>query len=214
MDFQELEGFSRSAARLFAPDVHDELLRSSVRLARLAFGAAAASVFLYDRERDELVFEASSGVGEDRLIGLSIPAGHGIAGWVWSTGETILVRDVDKDDRFDRQFATDTGYVPSEIIAAPLELGDEPIGVIEVLDAQLSSIGHVSAMDLLTELAQQCCSAISLLVAARALRPRLLDHVESDPIIRLEAALSRFDGGRDPAAGQFVIALADLLERH
>src|SRR5258708_15657043 len=117
---EDPDGIPAGAANLFDVAVHDELLRSTVRLARLAFGASGASVFLYDGEHDQLVFEASSGEGEDRLIGVAIPANRGIAGWVWNTGETIVVRDLATDARFDRKFAEETGYVPNEIMAALL----------------------------------------------------------------------------------------------
>ena len=55
--------------RLVDPQVHADLLRSTVRLARVVFGAAAASIFLYDPDRDALVFEAASGHGEDQVVG-------------------------------------------------------------------------------------------------------------------------------------------------
>ena len=45
------------------------LLESIVDVARSIFHAKAASVFLYDEETDELVFEAVSGEGEDRSSG-------------------------------------------------------------------------------------------------------------------------------------------------
>lgn len=166
-------GSAEPPPRLASSTAHDTILRSTVRLARLSFGAAAASVFLLNRERDELVFEAASGTGEDRLIGVAIPPDRGIAGWVASTGETIIVRGVDSDGRFDRTFAEQTGYVPDVILAAPLEDRGDILGVLEVLDPQLESIGDITAIDLLTELANQSCAALSLLLRERAQdRPR------------------------------------------
>lgn len=152
------------------PTAHDTILRSTVRLARLSFGATAASVFLVDEERGELVFEAASGAGEDRLVGVAIPRDRGIAGWVVSTGETIIVRGTDTDERFDRTFAEQTGYVPDVIMAAPLDGSGDIIGVLEVLDPRLQTIGDMAAIDLLTELAIQSSAALSLLVADRKRR--------------------------------------------
>lgn len=215
MDAQLTDGLPLPAGRLFDRSVHDELLRSTVRLTRLTFAAAAASVFLYDPGRDELVFEASSGAGEDQLVGVAIPADHGIAGWVWNTGETIIVGDLDQDTRFNASFAAETGYVPKEIMAAPLEVDKEPIGVIEVLDPQLTQVGEVAAIDLLTELAQQTCAAVSLLVAARRLEPQLRDRMRTDPLSRLETALNLPGEPRAEKVDTFLLALADLLtDRH
>ena len=49
------------------------LLGSIVNVARSIFRAKAASVFLYDDEPDELVFEAVSGEGEQSLVGTRMP---------------------------------------------------------------------------------------------------------------------------------------------
>jgi GAF domain-containing protein len=196
--------------RLADPQVHTDLLRSTVRLTRLAFGAAAASIFLYDSERDALVFEAASGKGEDRIYGVAIPPDRGVAGWVFQTGETMLVHDVRRDARFDRAFAEKTGYVPSAIAAAPLVL-DEPVGVLEVLDAADGRFADLDGMDLLTQLADHLAAAVSLLLAARAAERAAGSRPEADPWLRLERTLSR-TGTRDSrAVGRFVHALDDLL---
>jgi GAF domain-containing protein len=207
----ESNGIPEAAQQLFDVGVHDELLRSTVRLARLAFGARAASVFVYNEQRDELVFEASSGAGEDRLVGIAISPDSGIAGWVWNTGETMIVRDLTSDGRFDVEFARNTGYVPDSIMAAPLASEGEQLGVLEVLDAGTPMASDLAAMDLLGEVAAQCSAAISLLRAARVLEPSLAGRYQAEPLLRLEAALTRT--GTDSAdAKDLVSALAKLLE--
>jgi signal transduction protein with GAF and PtsI domain len=188
---------------------HDEILRSTVRLARLSFSAAAASVFLYDQERDALVFEASSGVGEDRLLGMAIPSDRGIAGWVANTGEPIVIRGVSDDDRFDRAFAAGTGLVPDVIMAAPVEHEGEILGVLEVLDPKLDIIGEMAAIDLLTELANQSCAALSLLLADRRARARQSDL--SGPIAALSALLEGADARREAAIGDLIVAIGKLV---
>jgi len=188
---------------------HEVILRSTVRLARLSFDAAAASVFLYDLDRDALVFEASSGVGEDQLVGVAIPADRGIAGWVASTGEPIVIRGVAEDARFNRDFAAGTGLVPDVIMAAPIEHEGEIIGVLEVLDPRLESVGEMVAIDLLTELAAQSCAALSLLLAGRRERARHADAAGA--LGQLAAILDTADPQREAAVGELVGALARLL---
>jgi GAF domain-containing protein len=211
-----VESASPSASpndRLFSRSTHDELLRSTVRLARLVFNAPAASIFLYDESAHELIFEASSGAGEDRLIGMTIPADQGIAGWVLATGETVVVRDTSSDERFDRAFAESTGYLPDVIMAAPLVLDESPLGVIEVLDPQVETFGDLSAIDVLTELGNQSCCALSLLRAARQLQPAGRDRVVDEALGRL-GMLARGSARDDlRAASDLVVALARMLER-
>ncbi|HZN16635.1 MAG TPA: GAF domain-containing protein [Micromonosporaceae bacterium] len=188
---------------------HDEILRSTVRLARLSFSAAAASVFLYDPERDALVFEASSGVGEDQLVGVAIPADRGIAGWVANTGEPIVIRGVSDDARFNRDFAAGTGLLPDIIMATPVEHAGEVLGVLEVLDPKLDAIGDMAAIDLLTELANQSCAALSLLIADRRMHA---NRTEVDgPVAQLAALLDRADPAREAAVRDLITALVKLV---
>ncbi|OLE27784.1 MAG: hypothetical protein AUG49_04215 [Catenulispora sp. 13_1_20CM_3_70_7] len=196
--------------RLVDPQVHADLLRSTVRLARVVFGAAAASIFLYDPDRDALVFEAASGHGEDQVVGAAIPAGHGVAGWVFQTGETMVLNDLDNDSRFDRTVAESTGYVPKAIVAAPLFL-TEPIGVLEVLDSAPGRFGDLHAMEILAELADHLAVSMSLLRAARQVQETIGGQSHREPWIRLEQTLNRTWSRESPAVRQFVVALDELI---
>jgi GAF domain-containing protein len=195
---------------LIDPQVHSDLLRSTVRLARTVFGAAAASVFLYDPDRDVLVFEAASGQGEEHIVGSAIPAGHGLAGWVFQTGETMVLHDVGTDGRFDRAAAERTGYLPESIVAAPLLLF-EPIGVIEVLDAESGRFDDLHAMEVLAELADHLAASMSVLTAARKVRESMDGQAGLEPWIRLEQTLNRTWARENPAVRQFVTALDELI---
>lgn len=95
------------------------LLQSIVRVARHAFGAAASSIFLVDPDTRELVFVAVSGEGDDQLVGSRFPAGTGIAGWVATSGQSMLIDDLRESEHFSGQAAASTGYVPNSIMAAP-----------------------------------------------------------------------------------------------
>ncbi|MER8184719.1 GAF domain-containing protein [Kitasatospora sp. NPDC094015] len=189
-------------------DQLDEILRSTVRLARLSFAAAAASVFVRDEEHGTLVFEASSGVGEDRLVGIAIPGDHGIAGWVANTGEPMVVRGAAEDARFDKGFAESTGLVPDVILAVPMEHRGEILGVLEVLDPEVEGIGDLDAMDLLTELANQSAAVLALSLAERRRPPA---RPEQDPLTRIAAAARQADGARGEAVQALLAAVADLL---
>ena len=83
---------------------------------------------------DRLIFRAAAGPQGRGVIGLSIAAHEGIAGYVFSTGQPIAVADVAADPRFERTTAERTGYVPRTVLAVPLVDGVEMIGVLELLD--------------------------------------------------------------------------------
>jgi GAF domain-containing protein len=188
--------------------IYEELVRSAVRLARLAFRASASSIFVYDQDRDQLVFEASSGTGEDRLVGIAVPADQGIAGWVWQTGEAVIAADLANDRRFDLDFAQRTGYVPDTILAAPLRTGETMLGLIEVLDPVLDGRSEISAIDLLAELANHLSATVSLLAAARRAAP---GGGWGGAWQRLAATVEHLAGRDRAAVDTFVRALDGLL---
>src|ERR687893_1713698 len=121
-----------------AEEAHRSLLQSIVEVARAIFGARASSIFLLDTDADELVFEAVAGEGQDDLIGMRIPSGTGIAGWVVVTRQPLVIDDLQNDPRFARNVAERTGYVPNSLMAVPLLYEDRSLGVLQVLDREQS----------------------------------------------------------------------------
>jgi GAF domain-containing protein len=142
------------------------LLQSIVEVARSVFCAAAASVFLVDEDTGELVFEAVCGEGEDHLVGSRFPGDTGIAGWVVSSGQPLLVDDVTQSPQFAPDAAKSTGYVPRSIMAAPLISHGECLGVLEVLDRGDRERGELGDVDLLGMLAGELGMAVELLSPA------------------------------------------------
>jgi GAF domain-containing protein len=168
------------------------LLASVVALARSIFHAKAASVFLYDEERDELVFEAVSGEGEQSLVGTRIPSGTGVAGWVLTSRQPLVIDDTSKDTRFSAETAQRTGFVPQSLMCAPLTDGDRALGVINVLDRPVRPGAVLAEVDLLGQFANQ--AALALLQLQRARRVQRVLAGESDEVqavARLAGTLAR-----------------------
>src|SRR3954454_12584792 len=117
-----------------APVDHEVQLTEMAEVARAVFGAEACSIALLDAEEENLVFTAASGAGAEAVLGLTVPVGVGIAGWVVGAGQSIEITEVSRDPRFARDVAERTGYLPHAILAAPLETDDRVLGVVEVLD--------------------------------------------------------------------------------
>lgn len=132
------------AARPSSRDL--ELIRAVAGI-RSLFAAAACSCALVEPDGEELRFVAADGSGANEIVGVTLPAGTGIAGWAVMSGQPIVVADVRADSRFARDVAESTRYVPETILAAPLvdDAGDM-LGVIEVLDP--TSRGEHSGHDL------------------------------------------------------------------
>jgi GAF domain-containing protein len=140
-----------------------EFLAAAAETMRTIFHAKAASVLLADLTTDELVFEAVSGEGAEILRGRRIPIGTGIAGAVLASGQPVAVDDVRADPRFATSLAEASGYVPTELMAAPLVHGARTLGVVEVFDRPQFSRFSLVELDMLTLFARQLGIAVGLL---------------------------------------------------
>ncbi|MCY0928622.1 GAF domain-containing protein [Streptomyces sp. H27-H1] len=196
-----------------------QLLQSVVTVARYIYGAAASSVFMVSPDTGELIFAAVAGEGEQGLVGKRFEPGTGIAGWVAASGQPLITDDVGATDRFARDAAASTGYVPASIMAAPLIADGECIGVIEVLDRHAHDANapgrELDDIELLGLLATQAALSLALLrrseQAASAAPPmgellaRLSQHAvmdASDPLAvsLLSISLDLLDRGAHPSS--------------
>jgi GAF domain-containing protein len=194
-------------------ETYRALLQSIVDVARAIFDAEASSVFLYDEDADELVFEAVSGQGGDTLVGTRFPSSTGIAGFALVTRQPLVVDDLSNDPRFSRDRAASTGYVPTSIVASPLLHDERALGVLSVLDRNDERPFGVAELELLSRFSTQAAIGLDLLLRARRARSALagegsaalvgrvaalLDEEEGDDCERLLEALERVLASREP----------------
>ncbi len=92
----------------------------------------AGSVLLVEGEK--LVFKVAKGEKSEGLIGTTVDAGLGIAGWVAEAGTAVRVPDVDKDDRFSPDVDGRSGYQTRSILCVPLKTNSGVVGVLELLN--------------------------------------------------------------------------------
>ena len=98
--------------------------------ARRRLDAEVASVFLLDKDRQELWFPLQE---EGRLLRLD--ARLGLAGHCVSTGQTLNVKDVQSDDRFFSGIDLSTKRRTRSLLAIPLRLSTgETFGVFEAVN--------------------------------------------------------------------------------
>lgn len=207
----ELRAVATAVGPALAPVGSREQLQDLVDAAREAFEASACSIALLDEQEDSLVFTVASGAGAAETVGLRVPVGAGIAGWVVSSGQAVEVADVTRDARFARDVAERTGYLPRAILAAPLETERSVLGVIEVLDRGGDRPGAERDLLLLGLLARHAALAVEASRTfgdmGRALLHAAAAASDGDLAAALESAADR--GGRD--AG--LIELAELFAR-
>lgn len=111
----------------------DVLIRTIAEETKTALNADRCTVYLYDKENNELYSKVATGI--DDIKELRIPADKGLAGHVAQTGETINIKDAYKDNRFNPEVDKKTGYKTKTILCMPIKnFNQEIIGVFQVLN--------------------------------------------------------------------------------
>ncbi|MBI9108732.1 MAG: sigma 54-interacting transcriptional regulator [Spirochaetales bacterium] len=100
---------------------------------RLAYGESS-SLLLLDHETDRLYFEISLGPKGTEVQKFSLKMGEGIAGWVAKHNTSLIVNDVEKDERHQKRIDTKTGYATTSMLAVPMRIKDRCVGVIEIIN--------------------------------------------------------------------------------
>ena len=105
-----------------------------LRVTAADIGSEAASVLIRDGDAGDLRFLSAIGTVSERLAGIRIPAGKGIAGFVMSSGQPIAVANVEEQSAFYPEVDKATGYSTEMILATPLRHSSEIIGVLEYIN--------------------------------------------------------------------------------
>lgn len=99
-------------------------------------GAEEASLMLIDPDSGDLVFTYTTGPFGEGLLGKRLPRGAGLAGYVVEHGRSVIVNDVQHDERFYDRTDKTTGFVTRALLAVPLRGVGGVQGVIEALNPQ------------------------------------------------------------------------------
>lgn len=112
------------------------LIQTILESALEAVGSENGSVLLYDDSSGELVFVLVIGDRSHELAKYRIPADQGIAGWVAQNRTAALVSDVRSDDRWLPSVDQSVGFHTHCLLAVPLIIGDQLLGVIEIVNSR------------------------------------------------------------------------------
>ena len=99
-------------------------------------GAPIASLWMWDDEqRETLSCRATHPIEEkEALRNLRLKKGEGVAGWVITNRASAVTDNPYEDERFTSEFDKKTGFNTQSMLAVPLIIRDEVIGVVEILN--------------------------------------------------------------------------------
>jgi diguanylate cyclase (GGDEF)-like protein len=118
------------------------------------------SLLLIEAATGELYFHTAVGAGSEQLRGLRIKPGEGIAGWVATHNQPLLVPDVAKDPRFAARFDEASRFHTSSILCVPLTFKGFTLGVIELVNGKGDGVFTEEDLRILATVAEFSAIAI------------------------------------------------------
>ncbi len=141
--------------------------------------AEACSVLLVDEERQELFFEMAKGEAGAALQRVRMKKDQGIAGWIATNGEPVVINDVNADPRFFGKVDQEVKFVTRSILGVPLLSRGKTIGVIEVLNKREGHDFSSEDLELLTALAADAAVSIENARLFQAVLDGYLDTIRA-----------------------------------
>ena len=160
MQILQLNALNNISLELTKTTDLDVLLNKIIKYAAIIVKAEAASILLLDKEKNELYFKASLGKKSNEIKKYKVKVGEGIAGWVAEKGKSLLVGDVAKDMRWNKNLDNATKFKTKSLICVPLILEKEITGVMEVINKKNKECFDKNDEDILNSFANQVVIAL------------------------------------------------------
>ncbi|HNB50300.1 MAG TPA: ATP-binding protein [Anaerolineales bacterium] len=135
------------------------LLKFIVLTATQVLDCEEASIMLYDEQRGELLFTASSNSTE-QLAQIPVPLEGSIAGTIFRENRALLIADVAKDPRHFAQVGEQINFRPRSLLGVPMLVREKVVGVLEGLNKRNGTFNQRDAY-LLSIIASQAAVAIN-----------------------------------------------------
>jgi len=139
---QELTIFHDVAKALTSSLDLDSILQTIMEKMAEYFRPDTWSLLMVDEQRDELYFAIAVGDKAEVLKNARLKVGEGIAGWVAKHGEQAIVPDVESDPRFAKRIDETTQWETRSIICFPLRSKLRVLGVIQLVNVDLSQFNE------------------------------------------------------------------------
>lgn len=134
------------------------LLKFIILTATQVLDCEEASIMLYDEQRGELLFTASSNLTE-QLAHIPVPLEGSIAGTIFRENRALLIADVEKDPRHFGQVGEMINFRPRSLVGVPMLIKDKVTGVLEALNKRQGTFTQKDAY-LLSIIASQAAVAL------------------------------------------------------
>ncbi len=180
----------RVSSELELKPLLNKILESAIEV----MNATTGSLLLYDPASEELVFEVVASAEEKKLLHKRMPKDKGIAGWVFTNGEPLIVGDVKQDSRFYKHIDEASGFQTTSLICVPLVRRGQKLGVLEVLNKRSGENFDDEDVGILSALAAQSATAIENARLYEGLREEKERFIVTEQQLRERLARAIHDG--------------------
>ncbi len=118
-----------------------DVLNNIVAVALELTDAERGTIYLVDKERDEVRSLVATGADSLQIV---LKLGEGLAGHVAKTGQTINIKDVNSDPRFNKSVDKKSGFITKNMICFPIkDLKSEIVGVLQLLNSRNNEFSEI-----------------------------------------------------------------------
>jgi two-component system, NtrC family, sensor histidine kinase KinB len=165
----------------------DDVFKRILEQVSHALQVDAVSLALIDHQREMLDFRASTGSGRQNVLGLQLPLGKGVAGWVAQQGQAVIVPNAYEDPRFYPEIDRRTGFITRAIACSPIISQGQVIGILEAINPRQGAFDQDSLLLLngVSNLAGKAIHHAQLFERLQAAHQRYRELFEDsiDPIV-------------------------------
>lgn len=122
----------------------EEILGAIMHKMAQFFGPERWSLLIVDDLAQELYYAIAVGENAETLKGLRVPLGEGVAGWVASTGNPLVVPDVSLDPHWSAFARSHPDLRIQSIACLPVRSENRTLGVIQLMNSKLDLLSEYS----------------------------------------------------------------------
>ncbi len=152
-----------------------DLLQVIMETASRTMRAEGSSIILQDETTGELYFEVATGGNDEQIKEIRLKPGEGVAGWVAKTGESVLITDAQKDERWSNRVSAKVKVPTRSLLCVPVMSNGKTLGVLQVINKKGGKPFNKRDLTLLEMIASPTAVALENMFLYEA----LLDSMQS-----------------------------------
>lgn len=156
-----------------------KLIEEIMEIVKKEMDAEASSLYLIDKEKEELWFEVALGDKSNEVKEIRLKLGEGVAGWVAKEGETLNLKDVNSDPRFRKDIGEKIEFRQKAMLTMPVKYMAETIGVIQIINKKNGGAFTNEDEELLSGMCSQIAIALENAKLYQATKDQFVESIMS-----------------------------------